>query len=134
YVVEKILQILGATQDLEVHNHHNFCWKEQHFGRDWYVVRKGCTPAFPGQHGFIGSNMFDASVIVEGVDSILSQQALYSTVHGAGRMMSRRQALGRTKWTKGPGGSRQLVILKQGIVDFEQTKSRARSLGIELRG
>ena len=40
-----------------VHNHHNFAWRETHDGEDWWVVRKGCTPAFPGQQGFVGSTM-----------------------------------------------------------------------------
>lgn len=134
YVVSKVCEILGAETDFEVHNHHNFCWKEEHFGEEWYVVRKGCTPAFPGQNGFIGANMFDTSVIVEGMDSERSGEALYSTVHGAGRVMSRRQALGKVKWTKGPGGSRKLMTLKKGAVDFDETKERAKELGIVLRG
>ena len=37
--------------------------------------------------------MADISVIVEGVDSELSKKGLYSTVHGAGRIMSRTQNL-----------------------------------------
>lgn len=134
YVVSKVCEILGANTDFEVHNHHNFCWQEEHFGETWYVVRKGCTPAFPGQGGFIGANMCDTSVIVEGVDSELSQRALYSTVHGAGRVMSRRQALGRVKWTRGPGGSRQLVTIKKGAVDYDRTREKARRKGIVLRG
>ena len=58
------------------------------------VVRKGATPAFPGQRGFIGGSMGDISVIVEGVESARSG-ALYSTVHGAGRVMSRTAARGK---------------------------------------
>ena len=38
--------------------------------------------------------MGGTSVILEGIDSTASKQALYSTVHGAGRVMSRRQAAG----------------------------------------
>src|SRR5215213_7567384 len=47
-VVEKVLEILGAEATHEVHNHHNFAWREQHFGRTYWVIRKGCTPARPG--------------------------------------------------------------------------------------
>src|SRR5690606_3534678 len=65
-VVDKILNILGAEVTMDVHNHHNFAWEETHFGERYWVVRKGCTPAFPGQRGFIGSNMYNYSVIVEG--------------------------------------------------------------------
>ena len=48
-----------------------------------WVVRKGATPAFPGQKGFIGGSMGDISVIVEGVANDQAQWSLYSTVHGA---------------------------------------------------
>jgi tRNA-splicing ligase RtcB len=134
YVVDKVCEILGAESDLEVHNHHNFCWREEHFGSTWYVVRKGCTPAFPGQRGFVGANMFDTSVIVEGVESDSSKQSLYSTVHGAGRVMSRRKALGKTKWTKAANGTRKLIIVQKGVVDFDQTREEARRRGIVLHG
>jgi tRNA-splicing ligase RtcB len=134
YVVDKVCEILGAESDLEVHNHHNFCWREEHFGSTWYVLRKGCTPAFPGQRGFVGANMFDTSVIVEGVESDSSKQSLYSTVHGAGRVMSRRKALGKTKWTKAANGTRKLIIVQKGVVDFDQTREEARRRGIVLHG
>ena len=71
----------------EVHNHHNYAWREEHDGREVWVVRKGCTPAFPGQRGFVGATMGEPSVILEGVDSPVAAEALYSTVHGAGRAM-----------------------------------------------
>ena len=68
-VVAKVLEILGAEAVHEVHNHHNFAWREEHFGRTYWVVRKGCTPARPGQEGFVGGSMGDESVILEGVES-----------------------------------------------------------------
>src|SRR4051794_6019360 len=52
-VVEKVLEILGAEATESVHNHHNFAWRERHFGTDVWVIRKGCTPAFPDQLGFV---------------------------------------------------------------------------------
>src|SRR6266568_3665531 len=99
-VVAKVLEILGAEAVYEVHNHHNFAWREEHFGRTYWVVRKGCTPARPGQEGFVGGSMGDESVILEGVESAENEQALYSTVHGAGRVMSRSQAAGRLRRRK----------------------------------
>ena len=63
-------------------------------------IRKGCTPARPGQEGFVGGSMGDESVILEGVESAENEQALYSTVHGAGRVMSRSQAAGRVRRRK----------------------------------
>jgi tRNA-splicing ligase RtcB (3'-phosphate/5'-hydroxy nucleic acid ligase) len=99
-VVEKVLEILGAAAVHEVHNHHNFAWREEHFGRSYWVIRKGCTPARPGQEGFVGGSMGDESVILEGVESGENEQALFSTVHGAGRVMSRSQAVGRIRRRK----------------------------------
>jgi tRNA-splicing ligase RtcB (3'-phosphate/5'-hydroxy nucleic acid ligase) len=96
-VVDKVLEILGADAVHEVHNHHNFAWREEHFGRSYWVIRKGCTPAWPGQEGFVGGSMGDESVILEGIEGEDSQPALFSTVHGAGRVMSRSQAAGRIK-------------------------------------
>lgn len=97
-VVDKVLDILGASAVREVHNHHNFAWREQHHGEWWWVIRKGCTPAFPGQQGFVGATMGETSVILEGTDS--AAPALFSTVHGAGRAMSRTEAAGKFKRRK----------------------------------
>jgi tRNA-splicing ligase RtcB len=49
WVCSRIARLLGATILEEVHNHHNFAWRENHDGEDLWVVRKGATPAFPGQ-------------------------------------------------------------------------------------
>lgn len=95
WVVEKVRSIVGGNVTKTVHNHHNWAWKENHFGTDMVVVRKGATPAFPGQLGFVGGSMGDNAVILEGVDSPESALAMYSTVHGAGRVMSRTDARGR---------------------------------------
>ena len=99
-VVAKVLEILGAEAVHEVHNHHNFAWFESHHGRDYWIVRKGCTPARPGQEGFVGGSMGDDSVILEGVESADATDSLFSTVHGAGRVMSRTQAAGRVRRRK----------------------------------
>src|ERR1700745_1834767 len=85
-------QILGAKILDEVHNHHNFAWREKHDGEDLWVVRKGATPAFPGQKGFVGGSMGDDAVIIEGMDSPEAKASLYSPVHGAGRLFGRREA------------------------------------------
>jgi tRNA-splicing ligase RtcB len=94
-VVDKVLEILGASATYEVHNHHNFAWRESHMGSDVWVIRKGCTPAFPGQEGFVGATMGEPSVILRGTDDPAGAGLLFSTVHGAGRVMSRTKAAGR---------------------------------------
>jgi len=99
-VVGKVLEILSADPVHEVHNHHNFAWREEHLGRIYWVIRKGCTPARPGQEGFVGGSMGDESVILEGVESGEAEESLFSTVHGAGRVMSRTQAAGRVRRRK----------------------------------
>jgi tRNA-splicing ligase RtcB len=96
-VVDKVLEILGAQSTFEVHNHHNYAWKERHFGVDAWVIRKGCTPAFPGQEGFVGATMGEPSVILRGTDDPDGESLLFSTVHGAGRVMSRTAAAGKSR-------------------------------------
>ncbi len=93
WVVERVRQIIGGNVTDMVHNHHNYAWRETHNGRDLWVVRKGATPAFPGQRGFVGGSMGDDAVILEGVDGPEARASLYSTVHGAGRLFGRKQAI-----------------------------------------
>jgi tRNA-splicing ligase RtcB len=125
WVVRRVLQILGAQQTFGVHNHHNFAWWEEHAGARWLVIRKGATPAFPGQQGFVGGSMGDDAVIIEGVDSPASASALYSTVHGAGRVMGRMQAKGKWK-----GGE----CIRPGLIDWDEALVDLAFKGIELRG
>jgi tRNA-splicing ligase RtcB len=98
-VCDKVLEILGGTEIDSVHNHHNYAWLETHFGEDFWVVRKGCTPAWPGQRGFVGATMAEDSVILEGIPND-APGLLASTVHGAGRVMSRTQAAGKVRRRK----------------------------------
>jgi tRNA-splicing ligase RtcB len=126
-VVERVRQLLGTTITDRVHNHHNFAWKERHDGESMVVIRKGATPAFPGQRGFVGGSMGDISVILEGVESRASADALYSTVHGAGRIMSRTQAAGRVQRRTGK-------VLKPGAVDWRKAQQQVRDYGVVLRG
>jgi len=72
---------------------------EDEGGRIW-VVRKGCKPARPGREVFVGGSMGDESVILEGVAGPDADESLHSTVHGAGRVMSRTQAAGRVRRRK----------------------------------
>lgn len=109
WVVERVRKIIGGNVLDMVHNHHNFAWRESHNGRDLWVVRKGATPAFPGQRGFVGGSMGDDAVIIEGVDSDEAKDALYSTIHGAGRLFGRKEAKRRftqeqlNNWLQGRG-------------------------------
>lgn len=164
WVVDRVLRILGARATLTVHNHHNFAWKETHDGRELWVHRKGATPAYPGERGFVGGTMGENAVILEGVDSPDSVAALYSTVHGAGRVISRRKATGKDKaaWTcmdhrrcdgwlpiettKSDEGAnprcpkcghktqRGRRLISTGLVDWDRAQRTVRQRGVELRG
>src|SRR5436305_9462566 len=125
WVCAQVARILGANIKEEVHNHHNFTWKETHQGRELWVVRKGATPAFPGQKGFVGGSMGDISVILEGIASPDANLSLNSTVHGAGRVMSRTQAAGKRKWGKPRTG---------GLITHEMMQEWVQEKGVELRG
>lgn len=109
WVIERVRKLIGGTVTDMVHNHHNYAWRETHNGRDLWVVRKGATPAFPGQRGFVGGSMGDDAVIIEGVDSPEARASLYSTVHGAGRLFGRKEAKRRfsraemNAWLQGRG-------------------------------
>ena len=119
--------ILCANIVDEVHNHHNAVWQEEHHGEKLWVVRKGATPAFPGQKGFIGGSMGDNAVIVEGVESDLSRQSLYSTVHGAGRIMSRTEARGKINRKTGEK-------ITEGKISRDAMNSWLKDFGVVVRG
>ena len=123
-VVGKVLEILSTEATHEVHNHHNYAFREEHFGRTYWVIRKGCTPARPGQEGFVGGSMGDESVILEGVESGEAEKSLYSTVHGAGRVISRPGCRPER------GGEK----VKSGKVDWPAVQARLREQGIVLVG
>jgi tRNA-splicing ligase RtcB (3'-phosphate/5'-hydroxy nucleic acid ligase) len=163
WVTRKVVEILGAKEVEMVHNHHNFAWKENHIvsnvfpdGEEHYdliesereliVVRKGATPAFPGQKGFVGGSMGDMSVILEGVkhpDSMIGkiakqERALFSTVHGAGRVMSRTAAAGKFKRRKKVNDAgktiRWLEMVKPGAVTKEMMEEWLKKENVILKG
>ena len=127
WVVERVRKIIGGEVTDSVHNHHNYAWRETHGGRDLWVVRKGATPAFPGQRGFVGGSMGERSVILEGIESENGPPSLYSTVHGAGRVMGRMEAKG--KIDRKTGLWKRAGKVTQSMLD--EWVSRA---GVELRG
>jgi tRNA-splicing ligase RtcB (3'-phosphate/5'-hydroxy nucleic acid ligase) len=138
WVARKVVQLLGGTELELVHNHHNFAWKEQHATAEGepaelVVVRKGATPAFPGQKGFIGGSMGDDAVIVQGAapadeeTAALQREALFSTVHGAGRVMSRTAAAGKVHRKTGR-------VITPGRINREMVAEWLGKKGVILRG
>jgi tRNA-splicing ligase RtcB len=129
WVARKVVGILGGKELDLIHNHHNFAWREQHDGEELMVVRKGATPAFPGQRGFVGGSMGDDAVIIAGAQENTDEQraALYSTVHGAGRVMSRTEARGKMNW-------KTKEIKSPGKVSWDMLHEWVGRKGVILRG
>lgn len=135
WVCDELSRIVGAKIVEEVHSHHNFLWRETHNGTEYWVGRKGATPAFPGQRGMVGASMGEPSAIIEGVDSDVSKQLLYSTVHGAGRIMSRTEAAGKRDRRTG-----KLILdiygkpKKPGKISEDMMQEWLINANVELRG
>jgi tRNA-splicing ligase RtcB len=92
---------LGAEVLLDLENHHNFAWKERHViggvEREVIVHRKGATPAGEGVLGIIPGSMASPGFVVSGKGN---PESLNSASHGAGRVMSRSQAVKTFDWKK----------------------------------
>lgn len=131
WVCKTVAEIIQGNDEFldVVHNHHNFAWIEEHDGHKYFVVRKGSTPAFPNQRSFIGSNMRDKSVIVRGLDTPEAKENLYSTVHGAGRILSRRQAAGRFK-----GWGAKRVKVEDGLINEDEMRQDVAANDVLLFG
>lgn len=91
-----VAKALKAKVMLDVENHHNFAWKEEHDGREMVVHRKGATPAGRGVLGIIPGSMATPAYIVQGRGN---EDSLRSASHGAGRVMSRSQAKRTLTWS-----------------------------------
>ncbi len=90
-----VLAALRNSTDLDfkpvdrIDCHHNYAEKETHHGKTMWITRKGAIRAQQGDRGVIPGSMGDDTYIVSGrgcADSYCSAS------HGAGRLMSRKQA------------------------------------------
>lgn len=72
-----------------IHGHHNHVRREEHFGTQFWVHRKGAQSARLDEPGIIPGSMGTASFHVSGRGC---EEALCSSSHGAGRKLSRSQA------------------------------------------
>ena len=91
----RVAKAAGFKPAVQVENHHNFAWKEQHDGREVIVHRKGATPAGVGVLGVIPGSMATPGYVVRGRGNAAS---LRSASHGAGRVMSRTAAKNTFRW------------------------------------
>lgn len=86
----KLAKALGEKPVKIIENHHNFAWLEKLSEHESLVIhRKGATPAGKGDTGIIPGNMVSPAFIVAGKGN---ENSLNSASHGAGRLVSRRQA------------------------------------------
>ena len=90
-----IAKNLNVKVLLDVENHHNFAWKEEHDGKEVIVHRKGATPADEGVLGIIPGSMGTSGYVVRGKGK---PESLNSASHGAGRKMSRKKAKETFTW------------------------------------
>lgn len=85
---QRIDKPFTITQEA-INCHHNYVEKENHFGRNMWVTRKGAIRARQGDLGIIPGSMGQRSYIVRGKGDL---QSYCSCSHGAGRVMSRAEA------------------------------------------
>jgi tRNA-splicing ligase RtcB len=87
-------EVLGKDvgQEEEVDIHHNFVARERWEERDLFVHRKGALAVPRGSRAIVPGSMATASYLVSGLGAEL---AFGSCSHGAGRVMTRREARAR---------------------------------------
>jgi tRNA-splicing ligase RtcB len=97
-MMDKVLRamrtVIGLSKEWHltseaVNCHHNYIARENHFGQNLWVTRKGAISARAGQMGIVPGSMGTASYIVRGKGNA---ESYCSCAHGAGRKMSRSQA------------------------------------------
>jgi len=109
-----IARFLKAKVLLDIENHHNFAWKETHFGEDVIVHRKGATPAGVDAIGIIPGSMATPGYVVRGKGE---PESLNSASHGAGRAMSRTMAKKSFTWSEARRflAERDVVLISAGL-------------------
>lgn len=90
-VIETLQHYFPQLQmrDVAINCHHNYVSRENHFGSNVVVTRKGAIRARPGELGIIPGSMGTRSYIVQGRGN---PDSFHSCSHGAGRRMSRKEA------------------------------------------
>jgi tRNA-splicing ligase RtcB len=79
----------AVVSEVAVNCHHNYIARENHFGANVWVTRKGAVRARKGDLGIIPGSMGAKSFIVRGKGN---PESFCSCSHGAGRAMSRAEA------------------------------------------
>jgi tRNA-splicing ligase RtcB len=87
--VQRSIPVEFTVTQEAINCHHNYVERENHFGRNMWVTRKGAIRAREGDLGIIPGSMGQKSYIVRGKGNA---DSYCSCSHGAGRAMSRAQA------------------------------------------
>lgn len=113
-----VVELTGQEPDQSSHvdAHHNFVRAEEHFGRRLFVHRKGAISARAGERALIPGSMGTASYLVEGLGS---SDSFSSASHGAGRVMSRREAREQLREDRFAQSMRRVVFdqRKRGLIE-----------------
>ena len=95
-MMEQVILAVRETLDMAfearaeaVNCHHNYVSRENHYGENVLVTRKGAVRAREGEMGIIPGSMGAKSFIVRGLGN---EESFCSCSHGAGRVMSRTEA------------------------------------------
>lgn len=96
-MMERVIQAVSGLDEIPpfearmeaVNCHHNYVARENHYGKNVWVTRKGAVRAGAGEMGIIPGSMGARSYIVRGLGNA---ESFHSCSHGAGRVMSRTQA------------------------------------------
>ncbi|MBN2163096.1 MAG: RtcB family protein [Pontiellaceae bacterium] len=109
-----IARNLGVEVLADVENHHNFAWKEQHFGKEVVVHRKGATPATTDTLGIIPGSMATPGFVVRGKGCA---ESMNSASHGAGRAMSRTATKNSFTWNQANRflADRDVILISAGL-------------------
>ncbi len=94
-IIRAMRSIIAKPFEAEVEAincHHNYVRREHHFGQNILVTRKGAVRAAEGVMGIIPGSMGARSFIVRGLGN---KESFDSCSHGAGRLMSRHEAVRR---------------------------------------
>lgn len=133
-VCEDIAKILGVPMHFSqicIDNHHNFASLEMHGGEYLWVTRKGSTKVSPGRESFIGGSMGDPSFVVSAIPGADLDRSFKSAPHGAGRVMGRMQAKGKSKTDKETGERR---VIREGLVSKQMMNEWLAEKGVVLVG
>jgi tRNA-splicing ligase RtcB len=119
-MIERIQQVVSSTlqgvkYEPVINIAHNYAAWEEHFGEKVVVHRKGATSAKAGETGIIPGSQGTKSYIVEGLGN---PESFMSCSHGAGRVMSRSDAIRKLDLEE-----EKRKLDEQGILHFINEKS-----------